>query len=204
MQTNDFIRISYTGRIKEGNQEFDRGDKVPVIVGAKYVIDGMDEGLQAMNIGDKKTIEIPPEKAFGARRQDLVKIVPESEFKKNNTKPYPGMFITAENNIKGRVLSVSSGRVKVDFNHPLAGKVLVYDVEINSKIDSPEEKIRAIFEFYTKTPSEKLGLELKEKEVEIFIAPILHPVVKKRIADDIMNFIGLEKVKFAEVFEKSK
>ncbi|MFQ6009622.1 MAG: peptidylprolyl isomerase [Candidatus Aenigmatarchaeota archaeon] len=203
MQMNDFIRISYTGKIKEGGQEFDKGEKIPVVVGAGYVVKGLDEALQGMEIGDKKTVEISPDKAFGERKPELIKLVPESEFKKHDTKPYPGMFIKAEN-MQGRVLSVSSGRVKVDFNHPLAGKVLVYDVEINSKIEDAEEKIRAVFEFYTRTPSEKLKLEMKEGEVEIYVAPIIHAVIKKRIAEDIIKFIGLEKVKFAEVFEKGK
>ena len=203
MQPNDFIRISYTGKIKEGGQEFDKGEKVPVVVGAGYVIKGLDEVLQEMSIGDKKTAEITPDKAFGQRNQDMIKLIPESEFKKQNTKPYPGMFIKTDR-LQGRVMSVSSGRVKVDFNHPLAGKVLVYDIEVNSKIEDSEEKIRAIFEFYTKTPSEKLKLELKDKEAELFVAPIVHPMLKKKIAEDIMKFLELEKVKFAEVFEKGK
>ncbi|MEM5804658.1 MAG: peptidylprolyl isomerase [Candidatus Aenigmatarchaeota archaeon] len=203
MQMNDFIRITFTGRIKEGGQVFDTGEKVPVIVGAEYVIRGLDKVLHDMTVGEKRTVEIFPDGAFGERRADFVKTIPRAEFVKHGTEPKPGMVVNMDN-LRGRIMSVSGGRVKVDFNHPLAGKILVYDVEIVSKIEQPEEKIRAIFEFYTKTPSDKLRLEIKGKEAELFIAPIIHPAYKKQMAGDMIRFAGMEKIKFSEVFEKEK
>jgi len=203
MQINDFIRITFSGKLKEGGQVFDEGQKVPVVVGAEYVISGLDKILHDMKVGEKRTVEIFPDGAFGERRTDFIKIIPHAEFVKQGTDPKPGMVVNMDN-LRGRILSVSSGRVKVDFNHPLAGKVLVYDVEIISKIEHAEEKIKAIFEFYTKTPADKLKLEVRGKEAELYVAPIIHPVYKKKIADDIIKFTGMEKVKFSEVFEKEK
>ena len=119
MQTNDFIKVVYLAKIKETGQEFDKtGDKsAPVILKPGFIIKGLEEALLEMNVNEKKTVEIPPEKAFGIRDPKLVRLVPLTEFRKHNTKPQPGMFIQADN-MRGRVLSVSGGRVRVDFNNP--------------------------------------------------------------------------------------
>ena len=190
MQTNDFIKIVYSAKIKETGQEFDKtGDKsIPVIVKPGFIIKGLEEALLEMNVNEKKRIEIPPEKAFGTRDPKLVRLVPISEFRKHNTKPQPGMFIQADN-MRGRVLSASGGRVKVDFNNPLAGKTLIYDIDIKEKIESVEDKIK---------------INIKEKEVEVEIPPLVNSLFKKRIADDIIKILNFEKVKFVEVFEKPK
>ena len=203
MQTNDFIKINYSGKIKETGVEFDKGESVPIIIGVNYTLKGIDGALLEMNIGDKKIIELSPENAFGNREPKLVRLVPLSEFKKHNTNPYPGMIFEADN-LRGRVLSVSGGRVSMDFNHPLAGKTLLYDVEIKEKIESIEDKIKAIIKIYTTLDEGKSKVFAKEKEVEIEVPPLINSVYKKKIADDVMKFLGFEKVKFVESFEKPK
>lgn len=202
MQKNDFIRLIYSGKIKETSQEFDSGE-APIVVGAKFVMPGVDEALEQMQVGEKKTVEVAPEKGFGLREQKYIKIVPVSQFRKNNMDPYPGMVVSADN-MHGRVLSVNSGRVRIDFNHPLAGKALIYDLEIKSKMDESKEKARALVEFYTKLPSDKISVEIKGNEAEITVPPVVSPVYKKKIADDIRAYIGIEKVKFSEIFEKTE
>ena len=200
MQKNDFIRIDYSGKIKETGQEFDKAI-IPIVIGAGFVIKGVDEALTEMNVGEKKTIEIPPEKGFGIREQKFIKIIPVSEFKKNNTSPYPGMIVSADN-IQGRVLSVNSGRVRVDFNHPLAGKTLIYDIEIKEKIEEPQKKAKALTEFFTKLPDGKINVEIKDKELEITVPPMVSPIIKKKIADSARDILGFEKTKFSELYEK--
>lgn len=202
MQKNDFIRISFSGKIKETGQDFDGGE-ISIVVGAKFVLPGLDETFEQMQVGEKKTIEVAPEKGFGQREQKYIRLVPVSQFRKNNMDPYPGMIVSADN-MHGRVLSVNSGRVRVDFNHPLAGKMLVYDLEIKSKIDDSKEKIMALVEFYAKVPANKISVEIKENEAEIIIPPVISPVYKKKIADDVRAYVGLEKVKFSEVYMKAE
>ncbi len=202
MQKNDFVRIEYSGRIKETGQEFDKGN-VPIAVGAGFVIKGIDEALINMNVNEKKTIEIPPEKAFGVRDQKFIKLVPLSEFKKNDTMPYPGMIISADG-IQGRVLSVNSGRVRVDFNHPLAGKTLIYDIEVKEKIEDVQEKAKALVEFFARVPKEKIDVKVSEKELEITVPPMVSPLMKKKIADFARSILGFERTKFSELYEKGK
>ncbi|NIM46735.1 MAG: peptidylprolyl isomerase [Candidatus Aenigmarchaeota archaeon] len=205
MQINDFVRVVYSAKIKETGQEFDKtGDKTaPIIVKPGFIIKGLEEALLEMNANERKTIEIPPEKAFGTRDPKLVRLIPISEFRKHNTKPQPGMFVQADN-MRGRVLSVSGGRVRVDFNNPLAGKTLIYDLEIKEKIESIEHKIKTLFEIYRAANKDKIKVNVKEKEVEVEIPPLVNSLFKKKIADDIIKILNFEKVKYVEVFEKPK
>jgi FKBP-type peptidyl-prolyl cis-trans isomerase 2 len=203
MQVNDFVIINYLGKVKETGIEFDKGENVPIIVGINYTLKGIDDALLEMQVGDKKIIELSPENAFGNRDAKLVKLVPLSEFRKHDTKPYPGMFVNADN-LQGRVLSVSGGRIRVDFNHPLAGKKLIYDLEIKEKIESNEDKIKAIIKIYARIDEDKVKAIIKEKEVEIGVPPLINSIYKKKIADDIMKILGFEKVNFVESFEKPK
>ena len=205
MQTNDIVYVTYTGKIKETGQEFDKteGKPAPLVLRPGYLLKGLEEGIMSMDVKEKKSIEISPDKAFGERNQKLIRLIPISEFRKHDTKPKPGMIFNADN-MRGRVLTVSGGRVEVDFNHPLAGKTLIYDVEIVSKIEDAEEKIKAIFEIYNINEKDKIKAVASGKEVDITIPPLINSLYKKKIADDIMNLMGFEKVKFSEVFEKPK
>jgi FKBP-type peptidyl-prolyl cis-trans isomerase 2 len=203
MQKNDFVRITFEGRIKETGQLFDSGKNVGVVVGGSYVIPGLEEVLLELKPGEKKTVEIPPSKAFGEREQTKVHTVPEAEFKKQGTTPKPGLVVDADN-MRGRVISVTSGRVMIDFNHPLAGKVLTYDIEITGKIEKPEDKILAIVEYFAKADASNFSAKVTGREADIMVPPILHPVYKKKIADEVMKFLDIDKVKFSEVFEKKK
>lgn len=202
MQKFDFIKVAYTAKIKEEDKVFDQTDAI-IPVGAGFVIKGLDEALLTMNPGEKKTIEITPDKAFGERVKELVKLVPESEFKKHNVNVKPGMAVDADN-ARGRVLSVASGRVTVDFNHPLAGKVLVYDINLKEKVENLQDKVESIVSFFSGFPKGSLNVKENGKELELTVPPVIHPVYKKKISDLIFATLGFEKVKFYEVFEKPK
>jgi len=203
MQNNDFIILRYSGKLKETGQEFDKSEDTPVIIGAGFTLKGIEEILKEMNIGEKKTIEIIPEKGFGERDQKLIKLVPISEFRRQDKKPIPGMMVSIEN-MKGRILTVSGGRVQIDFNHPLAGKTLIYELEIKEKIEKIEDKIKTIINIYTQVEKDKINVKLNDKEVEIVLPPLINSVYKKKIADECIKFLELEKIKFVELFEKPK
>jgi len=202
MQTNDFVIVNYSGKVKETSLEFDKGENLPIIVGVNYTLKGIGKALLTMNVGDKKTIEILPEDGFGNRDERLIRLVPLAEFKKHNTDPIPGMTVEADN-MRGRVMSVSGGRVKVDFNHPLSGKTLIYDLEIKQKLEDIESKVKALVKMYTNM-DEKVNIAIFEKDIEIELPPLINSLYKKKIANNVMRFLGFEKVKFVEIFEKPK
>jgi FKBP-type peptidyl-prolyl cis-trans isomerase 2 len=202
MQTNDFVIVNFSGKIKESNFEFDRGENLPMVVGVNYTLKGIDNALLTMKVGEKRTVEVAPEEGFGARSEKLVRLVPLNEFKKHGTDPMPGMVVEADN-MRGKVLSVSGGRVKVDFNHPLAGKVLLYDLEVKSKLEDVESKVKGLVKMYTQN-EDKIKTMEKGKELDIELPPLINSLYKKKIADDVMKFMGFEKVCFIETFEKPK
>ena len=222
MQKGDFVYISYVGRIKESGEIFDvtseeiarkegiynpdikYGD-VPIIVGAGFVIPGLDETLEKMEVGEKRTVEIEPEKAFGERREDLIKLIPESEFKKQNVDVKVGDFVSV-NGITGRVLSINSGRVRVDFNHPLAGKVLIYEIEIKRQITDMKEKIYAILKYFSNLDESLANVKLEDGTAEIEVKGFqISGRIKENIIRTVFQWIeDINKVKFSEVYEKSE
>jgi len=223
MKAGEFVYIEYVGRIKDTGEIFDLTDEgiakkekifdpnvkygpVPVIIDSEFVLKGLNDALKEMKVGEKKKVDIPPEKGFGQRSPDLIKLVPETIFKERDMEARPGSFVNI-NNIRGRIVSVDGGRVKVDFNHPLAGKMLEYELKINKKIEDKKDKIESIACYFTGLDKEDLEAVLNEKEVEVKVknkVDILRST-KESLAKTMMRWIeGLEKVKFAEIFEKEK
>ena len=221
MQRGDFVYIDYVGRIKETGEVFDltkeeiakkegiydpkfRYRPIPVIVGSNLLIRGLNKALEEMKVGEKKKVEIKPSDAFGERKEELVKIIPESVFKERNIEPVPGYLVTVSG-LRGRILSVSGGRVKVDFNHPLAGKTLEYEIEIVKQIEEKEEKVKAIVCYFTGIDEEEVNASVKDEEVEISFKnkPELTIRAKDIISRTIFKWIeGVKKVKFIDEFEK--
>ncbi len=222
MQRGDFVYISYVGRIKESGEIFDitseeiakregiynpdaRYGDVPVIIGAGFVIPGLEEALEKMNVGEKRIIEIPPEKAFGERKDELIRLIPEAEFKKQNVDVRVGDFVSI-NGIAGRVLSINAGRVRVDFNHPLAGKTLVYEVEIKKQIVDTKEKIYAILKYFSNMDEKIASVKVDDGKVEIEAKGLqIASRVKESIVRTIFQWINeVKMVKFSEVYEKDE
>ncbi len=222
MKTGEFVLVDYVGRLEGSGEIFDitkedaakkegvykenfRYGPVPIIVDAEFVLPGLNEAIKNMEVGEKETVELPPEKAFGKRSEELIKLVPESQFHSKGIEPKVGSYIEI-NKLRGKIMSIDGGRVKVDFNHPLAGKTIVYEIEAVGKITENSEKAKAVVYYFIGVPSEDVKTEVKEKEVEIsFVKKFdIHNEAKQTIADTILKWIDFDKVKFVDVFEKAK
>ncbi|MBI5347194.1 MAG: peptidylprolyl isomerase [Candidatus Aenigmarchaeota archaeon] len=210
MKKGDFVYISYIGRLESG-EIFDLTDEetakkekilntnmkyspVPVIVGEKFIIPGIDEALLEMKIGDEKELTIEPEKGFGKRDSKLLKVFPKSMFK-NDVKA--GMVVDM-GGMPGRIQSVEAGRVRVDFNNPMAGKVLRYKIKVEKKVEKDDEKVKAFFEYFSIKPE----ISVKENELEIISA--IPQQLRKRASEIIFKYTKIEKIKFIEVCEKGE
>ena len=187
IEKNDFVRLNYTGKIQANNEVFDttyeevakeagiyveNKNYHPIVlsIGANQVLSALQDQLIGLEAGDEKTIEIPCEDAFGKKDPSLIRLVPMSEFKKQNIRPIPGMPISYENE-EGIVRTVDGGRVRVDFNHRLAGKDIVYDVEIVEKIEDDVEKIKGLIDVYYGNPN--INLEKTDVVIEDGVAKII-------------------------------
>lgn len=225
MKKGDFILIDYVGKIKETGETFDTTieevakkeriyrkdanyEPVLVVVGEGWVLKGLDEGLTNLEIEKPTTIEVQPEKGFGMRDPNKVKLVPIRRFREQGITPYPGLRVELEGKL-ALVRTVGAGRVQVDFNPPLAGKTLVYQVTLKKILEGMEEKIRALIHRRIQAiDSQKFGLNISEKTVTIevpedafFIDGLQY--AKRGIAAEVQKFFPeIENVIFVENYKK--
>ena len=160
VKKGDVVVLEYTGRLASSGAVFDTtdegaarlagiydqnaqyGPKVAVF-GVRAMIPGIEGAVAAGEVGRQSTITLPPEKAFGSRENALVRMLPEKEFARQGIRPETGMVVKLDG-VLARVKSITSGRVVVDFNHPLAGETVVYDVKVNEVISDGQKKVEAI------------------------------------------------------------
>lgn len=162
IKQNDFVELNYIGKIKLTNQVFDLTDKEEakkfnllqegfkygprvICVGQKEILPGIDNALINKEIPSKFTIEIKPEEAFGKRDDKLMKTINTDILIKQKINPFPGLQL-AISGMMGTIRSVSRGRTIIDFNHPLAGKELIYELELKSIVTDNKIKLSNLFE----------------------------------------------------------
>lgn len=134
-KNGDTVRIHYTGRLTDGN-EFDSSagrEPLEFTLGAGQIIPGLEKEIEGMTVGDKSTVTIPSDEAYGPRRPEAVQKVARSEIPEE-IDVAPGAQLQGMTQ-DGRqlnltVVEVGGDTVTLDANHPLAGKDLVFDVEL--------------------------------------------------------------------------
>jgi FKBP-type peptidyl-prolyl cis-trans isomerase 2 len=171
----EFVEIEFIGKttdndifdtnIKEEAKKIGRKlqeNKTIICIGEGMLLKSIDEFLIGKDLG-KYTLSLTPEKAFGLRKKELVKIMPSSVFKNSQYRPQAGMLFTFDNMI-GKVNAVSGGRVVVDFNNPLAGKNVIYELDIKSKVTNQDEKVKSLMNYFFKR---EFPFEVKEEKIII-------------------------------------
>ncbi|KZX11034.1 peptidylprolyl isomerase [Methanobrevibacter curvatus] len=230
IENGDFVKIEFTGKVVETGDVFDTtseeiakeadifDDKksytpLPIILGGGHLLEGLDKAIIGLNEGDSKVVTLAPEEAYGDRDQKLVQLMPAKEFKKQGMTPYPGLQFQAEGHT-GKILTVSGGRVKVDFNNPLAGKTVEYSVVVNKVLDNDEDKIKSLIQLHYAYPNldvEKTALNFDGKTVAITLDDITRFDQKSymdvtfqrfRIAKDIYENLDYDNVQFVDEFKK--
>lgn len=207
LQKKDFIEIEFTGRLKDTGEVFDSNIKEELekihqghdhaietksliyCLGEGMFLGGVDEHLIGKEIGSH-IFGLSPEKAFGKRQRELVKMIPIKIFFQHKINPVQGAMLNFDGK-HGKILSVSGGRVLVDFNHPLAGKDVIYEINVKRIIKDIDEKIKAFNNFIFKQEL-KFSVAQKDKKV---IYEILESDKQLKI------FIGIFKEKFKEIFD---
>ncbi len=181
IKEKDFIAVTYTGRIKDDNKIFDTNDlelaKKENLFNPKHsydpeiicvsqgdVVKGLDESFIGKDAGQEYKVEIAPENGFGKKDVKLFQLIPAKVFKEQNIRPMPGLPITI-NNMPGTVKTVSGGRILVDFNHPLSGRTILYEVKINKIVTDPKEKAEGYLKLFLGI--NQVNCEVKENKLEI-------------------------------------
>ncbi len=196
LQKKDFIEIKFTGKVK-GGEIFDSNIKKDLekmnskleakpfvfCLGEGMFLKGIDDFLIGKEVG-KYAVELKPEDAFGNRNSKLVQIIPMKVFREQKINPVPGAMFNFDGRI-AKILSVSGGRIMVDFNNPIAGKEVVYNINVLRKIEDTNEKIKSFNDFLFK---KNFNFEIKNKNLII--------EVEKSIA----KFVEMFKDKFKDIF----
>ena len=224
LQKGDFIIIDYTAKVKETNEVFDTTieenakrehlhkegeiyEPELVVIGEGWVLKALDESLTTMEVGKPSTVEIPQEKAFGARDPEKIRRVSLKQLIEKEKNPTIGVRIEYGGKM-ATVRAIGAGRALLDFNPPLAGKTLVYDVTIKKKLETEKEKITALIHRRIPAVEEnKFDPTIKAKAVNIEMpeeAFYLEGIqlAKRGIALDIQKlFPHVLEVHFSEIFK---
>ena len=224
LQKGDFILLDYVAKVKETGEVFDTTKEETakkehlykegeiyepklVVVGEGWVLKALDESLTAMEIGKTTSVEVPPDKAFGERDPEKVRRVPLKHLTAKGINPTLGMRVEY-NDKAATVRAVGAGRVLLDFNLPLAGKTLVYEMTVQKKLETISEKIAALTHRRILAVEEnKFKFTIRAKAVNIempeeafYLEGI--QVAKRGIATDIQKFFPkITAVKFVEIFK---
>jgi len=212
--------LEYTGKIKLMNKVFDTSDQkiaktndiynekmkygpITICIGEKNVLQGLDSELGDKDIDKEYEIVVSPDNAFGKKDPKKMKIVSMSLFRKQKMNPYPGLQINADGMI-GTVRSVSGGRVNLDFNHPLAGRELVYTFKILKKVEDIKEKVNSVMKFGLEMfGPDMFSKTLTEGNLEITSKIKMPEQIQKSFAEKFKKLVPeLKKIEFIE--EKPK
>ena len=126
------VKVHYTGKFEDNNIFDTSKDKEPLefTVGEGQLIPGFEQGVVGLNSGDKKTVELEPEQAYGPVRDELINEVPMEKLPEGVKQGQMLQAQTEQGAMNVMVTEVKEKTATVDANHPLAGKKLIFDLEV--------------------------------------------------------------------------
>lgn len=225
MQEGSIVAVNYTGKVVLSGEVFEstiekkaveagifsekqKYEPLVAVVGEGDVLPGLDKALKEMLPGGQKEVLVKPADGWGERKPANIRVIALQQFREKKISPFPGMIVDL-NGMQGKVQTVSGGRVRVDFNHPLAGKELLYDLKIEREITEPKEQIESLYKkYFFMVPDAEKKLVSGKDEIEITLSPRwsanLEPLKQlfSRIATKYVK--GIEKVRFVEEFRQEQ
>ena len=220
------ILVDYTSKVKDTGEVFEttieeEAKKHPfhdpnvkyqpklVSVGESWVIKGFDEALGKTSVGDKTTIEITPDKGFGERDPGKVRKIPLRKLGEDAEKVSIGDTIEVDDK-KGLVRFIGAGRVQIDYNHPFAGKTILYDINVSKELKSDDEKTMGVLKRWIPVKDEKILFKKTGNILDITIPDEMFradnlSTIKHLIQTEIFKFIStVEKINFVETHVKKQ
>ncbi|MCP4581673.1 MAG: peptidylprolyl isomerase [candidate division Zixibacteria bacterium] len=131
----DKVKVHYTGKLEDGTVFDSSIDREPLefTLGENQVIPGFDQGVIGMAIGDSKTLNIPPENAYGPTREDMIVEIKKEQIPKDIEATVGSKLQIQQPDgqaIPVTIVGATDDTVTIDANHPLAGKTLVFEIEL--------------------------------------------------------------------------
>ncbi|MFH1056530.1 MAG: peptidylprolyl isomerase [Candidatus Micrarchaeota archaeon] len=163
MKEGDFVELNFTGKVngkvfettiaeeakKAGFYDEKRVFKpVLIVAGKKMIVPGLDEEVLNASEGNGfKSVSLSPEKAFGLKKPELLRLIPISKFKEQGIEVAPGLPLDIDG-MPARVVAVEGGRVRVDFNHPLAGQNVEYSFKVEKVYSDSASKLQSAAKYF--------------------------------------------------------
>ncbi len=174
----------------------------PAVIGGGNLLEGFEEGLKEAEVGEEDSVTVPPEKGIGNRDPGKIELFSIRELERRDIEPAVGKEVEIDNR-KGTIIQTTAGRVRIDFNHPLAGKTLRYDFKITEKPEESEDKILAVLRM--DYGSEDFEIEMTEDGADIILPEQCKYdqnwfVSKYRIVGDLREHLDLKKIRFIEQY----
>ena len=177
------------------------------ITGSNMLFPALEKAIEDAKPGKVTEISIPCEEAAGPRDPKLIEMYRDKEFYRQEINPYPGLRVTLGDRT-GTVLTAAAGRVKVDFNSPLAGHDLTYRFSVSDPIEDPTEKAKAILETEFGT-SEGFEFDISKDKVSVTVSDMAKfnqnwTMARFKIVSDMRSVFGVDRVEFVEVWASAK
>lgn len=133
INNGDRVRIHYTGSLKEGDRfdsSHDRGEPLEFTAGSPELIPGVSEAVVGMAVGEKKTVEVPPERGYGDHNDEMVLRVKQEQLPEGCEVGSVLALQTPDGEAQAVLSALEGDEAVLDGNHPLAGKHLVFEIEV--------------------------------------------------------------------------
>lgn len=227
VESGDFIKVEFTGRIKSSNVVFSTSDEevakksnifdektrygpIPLVAGQSFLLPGLDRQIVGLTVGDEKKLLVPAAEAYGLKQESLIKTYPQTKLKKSGIKIAKGEKIKDHDKV-GTIVSFKAGKVSVDYNHELAGEDLEFEVKVIEKVEDQKSKLFLLVSRYVPgLKEEDFKYESKsDKEISIEMSPYLLLTeglqnVTLRLISDLRQNMGYEKMEFKFAFDFSE
>ena len=180
-----------------------------VSIGELWIIKGVDEALEKTSVGDKKTIEVTPDKGFGERDTSKIRKIPLRKLGEDAEKVSIGDTIEVDDK-KGIIRFIGAGRVQIDYNHRFAGKTILYDINVLKELKSDDEKISGILKRWVPVKDDKILFKKTGSVLDITVPEEIFrtdnlTALKHLVQTDIFKFVStLEKINFIETYVKKQ
>ncbi len=220
------VVIDYTAKVKDTGEVFETTSEEEakkhslhetnikyqpklVSIGELWIIKGVDEALEKTSVGDKKTIEVTPDKGFGERDTSKIRKIPLRKLGEDAEKVSIGDTIEVDDK-KGIIRFIGAGRVQIDYNHRFAGKTILYDINVLKELKSDDEKISGILKRWVPVKDDKILFKKTGSVLDITVPEEIFrtdnlTALKHLVQTDIFKFVStLEKINFIETYVKKQ
>ena len=178
-----------------------------MIIGSEGLLPGIMEALREAEVGEEKSVEIPPEKAYGERDPKLIELHPIPKLKRLGVEVEEGAEVDMKGR-KGHIIRLTGSRAWVDFNHPYAGRPLLFRFRIVRKAEGPEEIVRGLLDvFYGK--GDEFSVEFQDDVLKITVPDVAKydsrwTLSKFSVLSEVMERLDVAEIHIVEKYERKK